>query len=335
MRDILASLDDLDRNNDYIVAIIIKTRGSTYRKSGAIMLVSQRLSYQGLLSGGCLENDIVLHCEKQFIEKSDTLIVYNMRDQADMLWGMGLGCDGEVTILLKYLAANDNHLDFLDYLVELKAGTSFDLTIGKSPHYQFDYSNAMSNNNLSECTLNTKNQTDSTFISFAAPLKLLICGAPPDAIPVTSIAHQIGWNVEVIDHRLEYAQQQYFPLANQVNLVKRSQWKDFSLNFFDAAIIMSHQYQRDHAYLEKILNSEIPYIGLLGPIKRRDRLLRECNTDFAAHQGRLFAPIGLEIGADSPQTIALAIVTEIQAFTSGRFLRDCKADTNGRFDDEQ
>ena len=100
MRSLLQALGQFEHNQDYVVAIIVDTSGSTYRKTGAMMLINENLHYWGLLSGGCLEGDILVHCQSVLTHKKDQIIEYNMRDEADMLWGMGLGCDGEISILL-------------------------------------------------------------------------------------------------------------------------------------------------------------------------------------------------------------------------------------------
>ena len=113
-------------------------------------------------------------------------------------------------------------------------------------------------------------------IALPAPLNLLVCGASPDVPPVVAIAAHLGWKTTVIDHRQELIELTRFPGAEAVTLVKRKAWSDFHLDSFDAAVIMSHQYERDKDYLSQLIGSKIPYLGLLGPRKRRDQLLNEC-----------------------------------------------------------
>jgi len=307
MHNLLKSLDEFNDHQNYVVAIIVKTKGSTYRKTGAMMLIDQNLNYWGLLSGGCLEGDIILHCKKVFSSEKDQIIEYNMRDEVDLLWGVGMGCDGEISILLKYLPTNKNHFEFFTAIAQLNNGISQRLLIGQNSQINFD-----SGSNT------IKENKDSISIEMKAPHHLLICGGAPDILPVTAIANQIGWKTTVIDHRQDYSKNDNFPNANYVKLVKRSQWKNFDLTYFNSAVIMSHQFERDQAYLSRLLKSKINYIGLLGPTNRRDKLLEECQTDFSKQQGRVFAPIGLDIGADSPETIALAIISEIQAITNDK-----------------
>ncbi|MCF6194027.1 MAG: XdhC family protein [Kangiellaceae bacterium] len=311
MRSLFHSLSKIDKKKNYIVAIVTDTKGSTYRKLGAMMLIDQYLNYWGLLSGGCLEGDIIEHCKNIFKNKCDKKAHYNMRDETDMLWGMGLGCDGEITILLKFLPAAENHFGFFDNLQKIDSGMDAVL------HLECD-----ANNDVNEITFSfnktSLSQQSEINIPIKAPHQLLICGASPDVSPVTAMANQIGWKTTIIDHRADYAERVKFPHADQVIHLKRSRWKSFSLDDFDSAIIMSHQFERDTVYLRRLLSSPISYIGLLGPTKRRDKLLQECDSTFSEQEGRVFGPIGLDIGASSPETIALAIISEIQAVKNGK-----------------
>ncbi len=312
MHSILKSIDQFSDQHNYVVAIVINTKGSTYRKTGAMMLINQELDYWGLLSGGCLEGDIVIHANEVFSQQKDQIIEYNMRDEADMLWGMGLGCDGEVSILLKYLPANLKHHEFFNILKRVDCGNGYRLLIDLTNNYQFEFIAA---SDLERPALGSDN---SLSIPMDAPHHLLICGGSPDVPPVTAIAHQIGWKTTVIDHRKNNSERSKFPLADHVQHIKRSAWKDFDLTPYDSAIIMSHQFERDQSYLTELLASTINYLGLLGPSKRRDKLLVECGTDFNHCEGRVFGPIGLDIGASSPETIALAIISEIQAVKNNK-----------------
>lgn len=319
MHSILKSLSQFNPNFDYVIAIIVETSGSTYRKAGAMMLIEQTKKYWGLLSGGCLEGDIVAHSENVISKKEDHKLVYNMRDESDLLWGMGLGCDGEVSILLKYLPASKNHYGLFTGLSRLEDGISQQLIIKQ------DLANTLW---MQDATI--KSEPNNTQLSFdlIKPHHILICGGSPDVPPVTAISRQIGWKTTVIDHRHESASTKLFPMADTVQHVKRSEWKKFDLSKFDSAIIMSHQFERDQQYLQLLLNSSLSYIGLLGPSKRRDKLLAECGTQFDEQEGRVFGPIGLDIGGSTPETIALAIISEIQAVKNNKNVAFCYQDPN-------
>lgn len=317
MYSLLKSLQHFDREQDYVLAIIIDANGSTYRKPGAMMLINAKQEYWGLISGGCLEGDIVLNSQQVINNQQDLELVYNMRDESDLLWGMGLGCDGEVTVLLKYLPSNEMHLGFFEALNRWQAGQNLFISI-------------LANDDNELQVIALEKHSSAQQIRFGFPLHkphhILICGASPDVPPVSAIAHQIGWKTTVIDHRPDSALQQRFPFAESVQLVKRSQWQNFDLSPFDSAIIMSHQFEHDQRYLQTLLTSELSYIGLLGPTKRRDKLLSNCGAQFKQHQGRVFGPIGLDIGSDSPETIALAIIAEIQAVQNKKLAISCYQD---------
>ena len=334
MDNLLPSLAEYKPEQDYVLAIVTGTDGSTYRKTGAMILIAQSLNYWGLISGGCLEGDIQENAAKVFQLRADMPLEYDMRGDDDLLWGMGSGCNGAVNLLLKFLPAKNNHLGFFEilhavnngknYLMQVNAAQSNELVFKALANRPGQSGPGLSDADLTKACWNE----DQTILSIPllAPLNLLICGGSPDVPPVTSIARQLGWKTTVIDHRAEFATHAKFPQADQVALVKRGEWVDYTLDQFDAAVIMSHQFERDQAYLERLIQSEISYIGLLGPSKRRDRLLAECKTHFSAFEGRIFGPVGLDIGADTPQTIALAILAEIQAVRANKQVGFCYQD---------
>ena len=163
------------------------------------------------------------------------------------------------------------------------------------------------------------------------PTRLLLLGAGPDAQPVAELAAFLGWNVTVIDHRSQYAQAERFPSAAAVldggpralaalllNETVDAPAPEPQPAHFPAAIVMSHHLATDRAYLQALASSGIPYVGLLGPATRRERLLVDLGDDAAALRPRLRAPVGLELGAVTPEAIALSIIAEIQAALAGR-----------------
>ena len=149
--------------------------------------------------------------------------------------------------------------------------------------------------------------------------RLLILGAGPDATPVVEIASLLGWRVTVGDHRPAYVTRERF--AEGVALVGLDPPRllaEISLADFDAAVVMSHNLESDARYLRVLAASSMPYIGLLGPAARRRRLLADLGAAAGQLGDRLYGPVGLDIGARTPEAIAVAIVAEIQAFFAGR-----------------
>jgi xanthine/CO dehydrogenase XdhC/CoxF family maturation factor len=151
------------------------------------------------------------------------------------------------------------------------------------------------------------------------PPRILILGAGPDAAPVVSAGHALGWSVTLFDHRPAYAEPAHFPLAECVLLGAADELSArLDLRQFDAAVVMSHHLVADLAYLRQLAAMPLRYVGLLGPAPRRHRLLAELGASAQALDGRLYGPVGLDIGARTPEAIAVAIVAEIHAVLSGR-----------------
>ena len=176
-------------------------------------------------------------------------------------------------------------------------------------------------------------QQISLFLEFIQPpIKLLICGAGADAVPVSTMAKQLGWNVVIADPRPEYARAEHFPLADRVVCGDAaSVAKEIASSERTAVLIMTHNYSHDLDYLRRSMISDAAYIGLLGPKQRTIRLLQELKTDGISPTPeqfeRLHAPVGLDIGAETEEEIALSAVSEVQAAMSSRaagFLRDKK-----------
>jgi len=158
---------------------------------------------------------------------------------------------------------------------------------------------------------------------FVAPLSLparvLVLGAGADAQPVTEVAGLLGWHITVADHRPAYAQANRFPRAHRVILASPAELsKQIALDDYDAAVVMSHHLPTDLAYLAMLAKSKVRYVGLLGPHARRQRLLSELGDASAQLANRLAGPVGLDIGAQSAEAIALAIVAEMHAHMHGR-----------------
>jgi xanthine dehydrogenase accessory factor len=155
-------------------------------------------------------------------------------------------------------------------------------------------------------------------LAHALPPRVLLLGAGPDTLPIVDFAARLGWKVTLIDHRSAYAQASRFPTAERVVHSRPDELSGvFETRGFDAAVVMSHHLPSDLAYLQWLAKTEIPYVGLLGPAIRREKLLADMGTDANLLRPRLRAPVGLAIGGRAPESIALAIVAEIHAFVHG------------------
>jgi len=292
------------------LALVLRTAGSTYRKPGAWMLIARDGRCAGLLSGGCLEGDLREHAVRVIESGVAVIVSYDMRGPDDELWGLGTGCEGAMDILLMRVSEVE-HWQPLDALARAQQrGTAceFGVVISATP----------GGLPLGAIELSPVGSTDVFIVRIDPPPHLLLLGGGPDALPVAELASFLGWRVTVVDHRPAYTQPERFPAGTRVITARAGEFAaQCDVAGFDAAVVMSHHLDSDRAWLLELAATSIGYVGLLGPPPRRARLLRELGASAAPLQGRLRAPVGLDLGARSPTTIALAIVAEIQAHLAG------------------
>jgi xanthine dehydrogenase accessory factor len=330
----------VDRGEPLVLATVAQTLGSTYRKAGAQMLIAGDGRVAGLLSGGCLEADLMARAST-VLESGETATVhYDTRSSDDVIWGIGLGCEGAMTILLSRLDRSNDYqpFNFASRCRFDQIDASF-AVVTESKNSKFPLGAAYWTQNKQSVPATVAaamdvstprgagpssrvvETDDATFlvVPIELPPRLLLLGAGPDAMPLVEIAGLMNWQVTVIDHRPAYAVAERFPRARRVVLKPSAKLPaELRTGQYDAAVVMSHHLISDQAYLAALADSSIPYVGLLGPAPRRIRLLHEIGDRAARLSGRLYGPIGLDIGARSPETIALAIVAEIQSVMAGR-----------------
>jgi xanthine/CO dehydrogenase XdhC/CoxF family maturation factor len=321
-----------------ILATIVATAGSTYRKSGARMLIRPDGSYIGLLSGGCLEADLSGHAAKVQKDSVPRSIDYDMRGPDDLLFGIGAGCEGAMRVLLEPAGAGrPAAIALASAAPAINAGRptalivvhqSADVALGTyapaaarpdpelPPALLAAAQDAMTSASSRSVEVDlAKGRTHALVHYIAAAPHLLICGAGPDAEPVVSTACTLGWRVTVVDHRPAYAQAARFPGARVILGDASQLCRLVNPAECHAAIVMSHHLASDTAYLKSLAEADAPgYVGLLGPAARRRRLAAEIGTLTERLRGRLRGPVGLNIGAVTPEGIALAIIAQIHAW---------------------
>jgi len=339
------SIDDFfrscaSRGESLVLATVVQTLGSTYRKAGAQMLIAGDGRVAGLLSGGCLEADLMERARGVLQTGEAATVHYDTRSSDDVIWGIGLGCEGAMTILLSRLDRSNDYqpfafaaqcryeqIDSRFALVTESRNSRYTAGAAIWPQGNQDAPAAVRNamNVSTPRGANIPGEVivadDATFlvVPIELPPRLLLLGAGPDAMPLVEFAGLMNWQVTVLDHRPAYAVPERFPRARRVSLRPSVELpQELQSQSFDAAVVMSHHLTSDQMYLAALADSSIPYVGLLGPAPRRIRLLSEIGEKAAALSGRLYGPIGLDIGARSPEAIALAIVAEIQAVMAGR-----------------
>jgi xanthine dehydrogenase accessory factor len=297
-----------------VLATVVATAGSTYRKPGARMLLMADGSYLGLLSGGCLESDLQIHAREVLDGGVARAVEYDTRGPDDTLFGVGAGCEGTMRVLLEPAgpdSAAEAALSAASRLTQAGETTSL-IMVHNSAHLRLGTHHGGEELAMTESA--------GVYVQrLAPPPHLLICGAAPDAQPVVTTARALGWRVSIVDHRPSYAVQARFPGA-EVRVAKpKSLRSEVDLARCHAAVVMSHHLPSDEIYLRELAQAAVPaYVGLLGPKARRARLAQELGPSMDGLNGRLRGPVGLDIGAATPEAIALSIIAQIHAWLAGR-----------------
>ncbi len=338
-----------------VLGVLVHTSGSTYQKPGALILIAANGEYAGLISGGCLEADLNEHARRVLADGQARSVRYDLRGPQELLWGLGLGCEGTMRIVLLRVGP-ENDWQPLRYLAAAQRAhqpaavgivcdsSRRDVPVGTLVLPQSAATAAsLAPARLEAAFARAQAEADSLWYASAArevelfilplelPPRILLLGAGPDAVPVVDLALRLNWKVTLVDHRTAYASRAHFPCAEQLLQVHPQELAAaLDLSAFDAAVIMSHHLPSDLAYLRCLAPTPIPYVGLLGPAARRDRLLGDLGAEAAGLRGRLHAPIGLPLGGRTPEAIALAIVAQLQAVLHAGTTPGCASRSSAR-----
>jgi len=353
------------------LATVVEVNGSAYRRPGARMLVTNEGQLTGTISGGCLEGDARRRAQQVMLRGRPEIIVYDSTDIDDDLEnGAQLGCQGQIHILLEPISFSDknNPLEMLRETYNLSTPsvlatilkTDAPISVAQAAERLLLLNNGsiksgqidpyFINNRLLPAMYEVLNNGASisqdyeyggisarVFLEMIKPAPLLtIYGAGNDAQPLVRLANGLGWRVSVIDGRPLQASVSRFPGAESVKAVRIADLPQ-QVNPTGFAVLMSHNYYYDLAVLEQLNNlNELKYIGILGPRKKTDRMLNELEqkgVNTAALNQRLYSPIGLDIGGENSDEIALAIMAELMAVKNsytGGFLRNLDAPIHDR-----
>jgi xanthine dehydrogenase accessory factor len=281
----------------WALATLVQTEGSTYRKSGARLLIDSDGSTLGVLSGGCLEEEIARHGKKVIDDGVPVLLSFDTRRL--------YGCDGRLKILVEPLpAAGENLITKIGELLGNREICRIRTCFEGDPL----------GSELLRPDILVAEQRGLFIDTVQLPIRLLLFGTGPEIEPMTQLAGNLGWVVERFGHPSELAE-------------------DFRADAETAALVMNHNFGRDLLALDRLLPLQLRYIGFLGPRKRHAELLTRLSEyrslDFNLDGTTLFAPAGLDIGSEAPEEIALSIISEVAAVLSrrrGGFLRERKSD---------
>jgi xanthine dehydrogenase accessory factor len=302
-----------------VLCTVIRTGGSTYAKPGAQMLIAADGEYAGLLSGGCLEGDLREHARNVAATGEARIVSYDLRSSTDQLFGLGAGCEGAMDILLSRIARDQDWQPLAAMAQAHRAGIEAQVAfVCASSHPGYPLGAALLPPFPEDAS--TRYPGVELFIArLAPPPHLLLLGGGPDARPVATLASFLGWHISVVDHRSSYLETGRFPSGTRLIEARAPDLaRVVDLGKHAAAIVMSHHLESDLQYLRVLAHAEVPYVGLLGPAARRERLLSDLGADAEALRPRLRAPVGLDIGGRSPESIALSIIGEVHAALAGR-----------------
>ena len=308
----------LRKECEWVLATVIDIDGSSYRKPGAMMLLNSLGQYYGLVSGGCLESDIMRKARQCLSTNENLIASYDMREEDDIAWQLGIGCGGKIDVLLQAISAENDwlYLDKVYALLNQKQACRYSIKIatGKAENKvdPLSTSEKISKNPHFRIKAKTQNKIE---ITLSAPTHLAVFGGGVDAQPLVQLASGLGWTVSVFDHRTTYARKSDFPTANMLVRKDFADLKDEAcLQQIDAAVVMGHNVDFDAKALRVLQKSSASYLGLLGPSHRCEKVLQKAQCRRQDFNQIFSSPIGLNLGGDLPESIALSVLAEIHAF---------------------
>ncbi len=327
-----------------VLATIIRVEGSSYQKEGTKCFFAEDGALIGLLSGGCVESDVIEHGKEVLEEGKPKTIYYDFRDEDDQVWGLGVGCNGAIEIFLelydpqqypeKSMLMEKTLVAEIPQIIATVVKAEEESRLGKKWIVASDdefLSFVLSDKDKNVHHRKTKSRlvtlADDTelFIDFIEPIPtLIIFGAGPDAVPLVKLTKEMGWRVKVVDHRPGFVNPSIFPLADELICYPRDQVPELTLHDNTYTVVMSHNFNQDQIVLETLVQSTVPYIGVLGPSRRTNQLLEPLLSNYKSETlnlERIYSPVGIDIHAKTPEEIALSITSElINVYRGGRSL---------------
>ncbi|MCC2686068.1 MAG: xanthine dehydrogenase [Paenibacillaceae bacterium] len=317
MTDNWKVLEELERSEEpCLLATIIHVDGSAYRKVGSSMLVKASGGRVGMLSGGCVEQDVAARTEEMLRSGRSVTFNYNTRSSDDPIGDFGSGCEGRIHVLLEPIgdALRRQLTKIKEWLVRgVSVAWVRRLDAHRTvvehrflPEWEF-HSAGLDESPLNGCRYDGSWGSE-VFVQVLSPKpRLLILGAGEDARPLAAMASQVGFAVTVADWRQALCCREHFPSAERLVIgFPADISSQIRLGEDDYAVVMTHHYEHDKQLLEWLLDRSLRYVGVLGPRHRTERLLAGQPLPEAVH-----SPVGLPIGAAGPDEIAVSIVAEL------------------------
>ena len=354
IRDIIKAYDEAKKaGKQTALATVVHVEGSSYRRPGARMLIEDDGLLTGAISGGCLEGDALRKALMVMTEKKSKLVTYDTMDDDDAKFGVGLGCNGIIQVLIEPINDSDanNPIQYLKLINEKRQTailiTLFSLQDKKGTQYGtclllkedgnvIEHTPVLKDVFLADASeaLATQISSFKNYISndhdltafievIKPPVSVIVIGAGNDVIPVVDMADILGWETTVIDGRANYAKKERFASACQVLVSKPEKaLEQITIDEHTVFLLMTHNYNYDKAMLVQLLQKNVSYIGMLGPKKKRERILNELKDEGISFNDQqlsvLHSPVGLDIGAETSEEIALSILSEIKAMFANK-----------------
>jgi xanthine/CO dehydrogenase XdhC/CoxF family maturation factor len=360
IREIIKAYDKaVKEGKQTALATVVHLEGSSYRRPGARMLITEDGQLTGAISGGCLEGDALRKAFLVMQEGKSKLVTYDTMDDDDAKFGAGLGCNGIIRVLIEPIdgASPNNPIEYLKKVTEKRQRavlvTVFSLQNKNDPQQGtcfllkedgsfIEHASVLNDVLLAGAqeALATEKSSFKSYISanhnltafseiLVPPVSLIIFGAGNDVVPLVQMAELLGWEATVTDGRPNYAKQERFANACQVMVAKPEQaLQQVTIDDHTVFLLMTHNYNYDMAMLRQLLPMNVSYIGMLGPKKKRERMIGELKEEglvFSEQQlSVLHSPVGLDIGAETPEEIALSVLAEIKAFFAEKDLQSLR-----------
>jgi xanthine dehydrogenase accessory factor len=319
------------------MATVVAVRGSAYRRSGARMVVAEDGRSYGMIGGGCFDADVKELATEVLETGIPRLRLYDMAD--DHVWGLGLGCNGSVYVLIESLsvALGEELLEKINESLMKRTGLQIQHHFSKPLDFNFeedDYEITIKRTYQevhSKIERNKPTDKNDTFYEYQEPApRLVIFGAGHDVIPVVDFASQAGFDVTVVDQRPVFLSHDRFPRAEQFIHSRPDEYEaKLRLHLNDYVLFMSHRIDFDAQAFLFCSQHPVKYFGFLGPKRRAEKIIKEFikmdDLTLNRIQNRIFSPIGLDLGAETAEEVAFSIVSELLAIKNGRhpnFLRE-------------
>ena len=349
IKSILQLYDSFKNSNEKCaIAQVVRVEESSYRREGARMLVFESGVFEGGISGGCLEGDALQRSQIAILKQQPSIVTYDTSKENEI--GVGLGCNGVIDVLISPISENSSTLEMLqkcvsdrgEHVIATITALNSDIDgipLGKSFYYDQETSSledcqhnglrTFLQSKIQEVLKKKKSRTyhfeendlkASVFIELIPPqFHLAIYGDNYDVYPMLEMAKLMDWDVSLVGNVQKLKKEK---LQSVKNIYLKDDEARPEIDHRTAIILMAHDYKTDYANLQKLIKSPAPYIASLGPRKRFDKMIGEFKSngvEFSEEElQRIYAPCGLEIGANTPEEIAMSLFSEILSVFSGK-----------------